>query len=58
MDVTVDDAEVTVDDAEVTVDDVDVTVENVDVTVDDVVGQLTIARCNGRRALIALTRCR
>ena len=55
---TVDDVDVTVDDADVTVDDVDVTVENVDVTVDDVEGQLTIARCNGRRALIARTRRR
>ena len=45
----------TVDDADVTVDDVDVMVDNVDVTVDDVDGQLTIARCNGRRALIART---
>ena len=53
-----DDVDVTVDDADVTVDDVDVTVENVDVTVDDVEGQLTIARCNGRHALIARTRHR
>ena len=42
----------------VTVDDADVTVDDVDVTVDDVDGQLTIARCNGRRALIAPTRRR
>ena len=48
----------TVDDADVTVDDVDVMVDNVDVTVDDVDGQLMIARCNGRRALIARTRRR
>ena len=41
----------TVADADVTVDDVDVMVDNVDVTVDDVDGQLTIARCNDRRAL-------
>ena len=53
-----DDVDVTVDDVGLPVVDVDVTVDDVDVTVDDVDGQLTIARCNGRRALIARTRRR
>ena len=48
----------TVDDVGVTVDDADVTVDDADVTVDDVDGQLMIARCNGRRALIARIRRR